>query len=366
MKIGIITLSTRRDNYGGTLQCYALQAFLQKMGHDAFLIRYTPRSWKLSLKKRIKALRSKIKAESVDDSKWIEQRKFEEFIELNIPSTKVLYSKYKDFSTYPLDADVFITGSDQVWNWKTYDSTGYPWFLRFGNSGVKRISYAASFGTAQAEKGFLNYIRPLLSGIDHVSVREKEGVDICKAVGVESSLVCDPTLLLNKDDYIALAKENGGSIDASEKTLCYLVGWKSGLPIEKVKKFGEENSDGIMFFPTQGSPHVFENPAFPTVAGWLEAYSSCKYVMTNSFHGTIFAILMQKQFITFGLSGRSSKMNSRVVTLLVQLGLEDRLWVEDNCSISEIAEKPINWEAVMSKLEDYRDDSVAFLSQCGL
>jgi hypothetical protein len=366
MKIGIITFKSG-DNYGCTLQCFALLSFLKQNGHEPFLIEYQPNSFLLSLKRLGRIILGRTKPRSSKDKKSIKIRAFNRFYNDYIPSTKKIYKSYFELiSSLPL-ADAYICGSDQIWNWRTYDSTGYPWFLKFAPKNTLKISYAASFGPATADPKFIEYIQPLLADFDFVSVRETEGQEICKIAGrKDTTLVCDPTLLLGKEDYCKLLNLN--SIE-SPKTdsygFCYMIGWKTDFPKDELVHFLEKKDLKLRFVASQGMEEIFPSE-YPTIPEWLNAYLNAELIITNSFHGTVFAILMQKPFITYGLAGHSAKMNSRVITLLRTLGLESRLTDGKTPSVDDVFSKKIDWSVVNEKIEILRGQSIQFLKNCGL
>ena len=202
MKIGILT-HPLGANYGGILQAYALSYALKKLGHSATILR---RDHDMPLHKRvIKQLMIAIRHPRYDSPKYSELRRF---VCQNLNETGILYSS-KQLSQYVKkeNLNAVIVGSDQVWRTDFALSYGYNYFLDFVPADVRRLSYAASFGLSQwkYDKEKASRIQQLLSNFNAISVREDEGVQLCKDnIGVTAEHVLDPTMLLQADDYTSI------------------------------------------------------------------------------------------------------------------------------------------------------------------
>lgn len=360
----MITFWTTRDNYGGVLQCFALQQILKNRGHDPFIIRYLPDSVYVKIKYFIKKLLGKQTANK--KLKSTDERKFNEFKDKYINSTDKIYYNFKSLRDSPPEADAYICGSDQIWNYKAGDSFGYPWFLKFAPIGSKKIAFAASFGSVTPSKKFLHYITPLLSDFDYIGVRETVGKEICAKVGrADAEVICDPTLLMNKEDYLSLVPEHIQET-VQPYVYNYFVGWDTDIPYQKIKEYSEERDLKLRFVASQGMGTLFQDKEAPTIPQWLYALSKAEVVFTNSFHGTIFAVLMKRPFVVFELSGSFSRMNSRINTLLSMLGLENRVYRETGPDFNSLANEKIDWLEVTKKLKACRMDAEDFLTKCGL
>jgi hypothetical protein len=177
MRIGILTYWRTRDNYGTVLQRYALQKYLRNAGHDAYLIRYTIGGdlTKLYWKKKIKTFLLSFKLgkfllyqKNKKTDQWINynQRNFEKFQDKYLNQSKKTYHFYDELVKEPPEADAYIAGSDQIWNFSDYSldeakAKLHAFFLDFGSSNIKRISYAASFGKENLQDDFIKEITPL-------------------------------------------------------------------------------------------------------------------------------------------------------------------------------------------------------------
>lgn len=369
MKIGIITLWKTQDNYGGVLQNFALQTYLLKRGHEPHLIRYYPKSFLINLKRLVKRILGypEVKFITEGQKSAYLNRGFDQFRQQYMSISDKLYTSNQKLCNDQHIADCFITGSDQVWNYNTFDSSGYPFFLKFVPDDKFKIAYAASFGSIRVKPAFLNYIRPLLKRIDKISVREEQGIGICaQADRQDARLVCDPTLLLQKQDYLKLIKKT--SLTAPPSLFCYILGWESEIPVDAIMKFTSSKKLSFQWTPSQGMTEEFfkTKPSFFNIPDWLKAIDQASLFCTNSFHGAVLAIIMETDFIVFPLKGKKGKMNSRIHTLLESVRLMDRIYEsEEKTSFKNIASTPIDWPAVKDKLSKYSASGKQFLAECG-
>jgi polysaccharide pyruvyl transferase WcaK-like protein len=212
------------DNYGQILQCYALQKYLRNMGHDAYLIKYNPANdfvktplWikfvkAINLARLVKylsyMLKKKLIYTKIENAN--KQRDFDGFRRKYIKQYEKEYFSYDELVSDPPEADIYIAGSDQIWNpnllsYKNTKNQTKAYFLDFVVPGKKRIAHAASFGKETLPDEFIQEITPLLHKFDYISVREKSGLDLCQQCGIDTAeWVPDPVVLLNVNDYRAL------------------------------------------------------------------------------------------------------------------------------------------------------------------
>lgn len=350
MKIGIVT-QPLIINYGGILQNYALQQVLKKMGYDPITLDfqwgYTGVRW--FLRQGVKLI-AKLLGKSGD---WKEKyaplrsdKKKNQFIEKNIILSHTFWNCYDSGLIDKYNLDVIIVGSDQVWRPK-YNQKLKDSFLVFAkNTVIKKIAYAASFGTEKMEysgrqKKMAKYA---LKQFDAISVREKSGIENIRLLGYTATQVLDPTLLLGKkgfedilispkvDDYIGYYILDGENVIERD--------------IVRIKKMiGTKNIVGIT-----------ENTSDCGPSEWLGIISNSKIFITDSFHGTIFCILFHVPFFTIINRQRGA---DRFNSLLTPLNLEDRM-INSMSEIKTI-ETNINWEKVDEKLRILREDSERFL-----
>lgn len=387
MKIGIISCDgwlRLWDNYGTLLQNYALQTHLRRLGHETFWImtgRYAPAPLRERLARVVMRPRSLLafaKAQIVSRTIGARERQkiaafnaahprnFSEFFEKNIPHTMRRYSE-QDLKNAPPEADAYIVGSDQVWG-----GVSSTMFLDFGEASVRRIAYAASTSWSARSREWIDAAARALPRFDAVSVREPEGVAVCARAGRNDVRhVCDPTLLLEKSDYMQLVREAGDDRPFPRKTvLAYFLNVKklSALPWREVVNFARERDAELKVVPLRGcelavpESHVFT----PSPTQWLNAYDKADSVLTNSFHGTAFAVIMRKPFLVVLQSGKTANENCRFFSVLKKLGLENRILTSADMmkrgGVCAKMDAPIEWNAVESRLAEFRAESAKFLA----
>ncbi|MCG0150109.1 polysaccharide pyruvyl transferase family protein [Phocaeicola vulgatus] len=222
------------------------------------------------------------------------------------------------------------------------------------------MSYAASFGKGEITKEHLETITPWVKQFTHVSVREAEGVDICRQMGVNAQHLLDPTLLLNECDY--------PHQKLKIKRTYVFVYWlnlrsKSDVRWSEIEAFAKQSGNDLKICAVQGSQYLFSNAelVYPSPVAWLSYYQQAQYIVTNTFHGTVFAIIHRKPFLCILQSGASANQNTRMKSLLFSLGLEDRiLKLEEN--IATAMSKSIDWNQVTDTIQLCRKKSDAFFS----
>lgn len=374
MRIGILTLPLH-TNYGGILQAYALQTVLKRMGHEVVVFdtpnkAFLPPLWKLplSFSKRI-VLKFLGKTNRVFIERYnnkvrsVITQHIQPFVDTYL-HRKVIRS-FKDLKQE--DYDAIIVGSDQVWRiiyfprlWLGQQiENAYLDFAK--NWNVKRIAYAASFGTENWEydEEQTKKCKNLLRKFDAVSTREVDGVKLCKAkFEVDAHHVLDPTMLLSMDDYMALfqkantPKSEGTLLnyvlDETEEIDCLInkvAADKHLVPFAVNNPFEYDDSKPL------------QQRIKPSVETWLRGFSDAKFVMTDSFHACVFSILFKKQFAVIGNKVRGL---SRIESLLECLGIEDRI-VEDSNQVMQLPQ--INYDLVYVKLEQFRKKSWKFLNE---
>ena len=342
MKIATITFHWAK-NYGAVLQAFALQRFLKKQGCDTELIDYLPR--RTMFRTTVAALKNR------DISYFKKAAAFKRFKNNELTLSKKKYHTNKSLSKCANEYNAVICGSDQVWNKSfTLHAEGKPtlsYFLNFAGEKTKRISYATSFGSVALPDNMQRLIKPELEKYNAVSVREESAVAMLNDIGIEASLVLDPTLLLEQEDYLALLKEK--KYDYESGALTYIIhhNQKTAHDISDYVKSKYDNSDTIK------NCDLYE---------WLYKISRAKVVITNSFHGTVFSLIFHKPFITVAIPG--SGMNDRLVTLLKSVGLDERFIEDfDKETVDNLLNTEIDWQRVDTAINNLRNNSETFLKE---
>lgn len=354
--IGIITFWGSEENYGQLLQMYALQTYLNSNGYYSYLIKYNKYPDDLGLthanqvNKRYRLLKAlnpilllkyfnnKYQVQSKNIKRKKERknhpRGFEEFINKHINSTLKIYNSISQLKNDPPQADVLITGSDVVWI-----RFNPAFYLDFGAEKTKRISFAASFGRTKITEEESQKIKPLLQKFDLITTREPQGVKICSDLGrSDAKLVLDPTFLLSINHYKSIAEVKECN---NQYCFLYMLGHKTNYPKKEIfKKCKEQN---LKIFYACSDRFDNEKKIYPTINEWLGFYQNAELVITNSYHGCIFSIIFNKNFIFLPLIREHSSLNVRVETLLERLGLNDRIF-KDN--LNEIIKNKINYDQI--------------------
>lgn len=373
MRIGIVTHWKDMDNYGAALQSFALQRYLRDLGHEAFVLRYYQRIKDPSLKQKffyvlkhpmLLIKRSKNKKNLSNIKKWNQLRDFDSFRKNNIAFSESVYNGYDELRQYYPHADLYITGSDQVWGCSLAYEQNRPFFLDFGDEKTKRVAYAASFG-----RGFFPCVneelfRELLSRFSAISMREESGVHILREMGIESIRCLDSTLLLPIERYQLLASERKHK---DKYAYFYTVNVSSPQEIYwgKIKKLFERK--GIQSIVTTGSGYLQPEEMFggaiydyATVEEWLSNIENAEIVVTASFHGVVFSYLYHKNFIYMPLKAQSSKGNNRITDFLESVGLLNRI-AKDWSDVVKLTDENIDYtslnnntfQLLLSQSKDY-------------
>lgn len=374
-KIGIITI-LKVNNYGAELQAYATQKALQRLGYDAELVNYpfyknerhipTDASkpvFPMPFKKRLvewaypKVANLKLLFQhTISGEKRLSNFAgfHNQFTKLS-PEYRTIEALYNAEKKY----DAYIVGSDQVWNPGVYSSLN-PYFLKFAPKERKRISYASSFGVASVPEYSKAYYREALAGLDAISVREENAVQLVKDLcGKDAQWVLDPTLLLNVQEWMEVAKPVA---DLPEKyvllyelTPCpYLkelalkIAKEEGLKVVRITKDAAlVEKDGSIINVTDAGPSEF-----------LWMFDHADFVVTNSFHGTAFSINFNKDF--YVVTPLRKKNNSRQKSILKLFNLSNRLLLEGD-PMPKSGDFSVDYNSVATELHKQRVISRNFL-----
>ena len=340
MKIGIITHWGSKDNYGQLLQAFALQKFLGKLGHTVYLIRFdllryflqfSP--WYLLNPKKIvvwivRLYRHILRICSASPH----DRHFMEFQNEYMNLSERIYTSVEQLQKFYPEADAYITGSDMVW-------CGVPpfppFYLQFGKKETLRLSYAAGMGFKYpATEKNISLHRDALMPFSFVSVREQQGVDICRKAGREDVvLVPDPVFLHTKDFYY-------NTFRLPEQTqpvlLIYLVGNKCHVPYRELELFAQKKGLQIRFIASQGQKsHKNWEQVWPSPDEFLVELAQAAYVVTNSFHGTALSIIFQKKLMVLPLKS----LDDRIATITKRFHILDGVYNGIELHFSDLTQR---------------------------
>lgn len=332
MRIGTITYWWTQDNYGQVLQCFALIKFLRSMGHEAFLIRNLPSTPRRSLARIVMAalkyifkpdyrrtalMWNRLGKISAAEAK-AHPRGFDDFRRKYMPSTEMEYTQHHLLENPP-QADAYVCGSDQIWC-----APNPVYFLQFGPQSSKRIAYAPSMGGIKPQGKARQTMIAYLRRFDFLSSREQSGVDALHEMGFpEATLQPDPTLLLPVEVYRDMVVKP----QPAERPylLLYLLGNETDVEVGEVYSFAERHGLEVRYVASQGRTDEFPK-LYPTVEEWLGLIDGASYVITNSFHGTVFCLQFNTPFFVLPVKGVIARMNNRIHDLLGKYNLSERIY----------------------------------------
>jgi polysaccharide pyruvyl transferase WcaK-like protein len=362
MKVAIFT-QPLGHNYGGLLQAHALQVFLKSVGCTVVTIDRRGHEKRFLGKMKwvitncISLLLGNIKSFPFKSRQNYVLKHLHDFRNQQIILSKP-FTKNSDIIEYFIkhDYDLIIVGSDQVWRPK-YSPCLENFFLDFYDqigSNAKLISYAASFGVDNWEfnEQQTKFCKTLIKNFDQVTVREDSGVDLCKKYfGVTAKSVVDPTLLLDASYYGKLLPEKD-EIGVTGKVLSYVLDPDPNKQKIAIKIANDLSTEIFSIKPkneyTQVRPSAIDSCQYLKVEHWLQCFNKAGFVVTDSFHGCVFAIIFNKPFFVVGNRGRGL---ARFESLLSMFDLTDRL-VQ---GVEDLTETKINALIDWKKVNQYRE-----------
>ena len=366
-KVDILTLPGY-FNYGNRLQNYALQEVIKNFSEEVETLILPNASVQSSgtfnkikkvfsypLSKTVKVATRKInnKIRIVRYKGILDQRenKFKQFSKKYINEKHI--NSFDELKQIAKDTDYFVVGSDQVWNPNYIKHQEQYYFLQFVEE-EKRIAYAPSFGISEIPEEVKPQYKKWLSSIPYISVREKEGAKIIKQLtGRDAPVLVDPTLLLTKDEWLKISK-----VHAYKPSSKYLISYFWGkIPTERktlIKQIAKKyNLEIVSIADLKDKKTYISDPS-----EFIDYINSASLVLTDSYHGTIFSILMETPFFVFERIGGHS-MYSRIETLLelTELSGREERDIDLNKEILNI-----DFSHVKGILEKERKKSFDFLS----
>lgn len=375
MKIGVVTFWYGNNNYGMILQCWALQQHLKKLGHEPFVIKFTPYGSKIrkiikSYLGFLKLFNNKNRIEYVKKKRMDlynaekdKNRKFEDFRLRYLKFSEYSYYHLSDLKNNPPKADCYIAGSDQIWCSVSEVDDSMGFFLDFGDSTIRRVAYAPSIGKVYP-KSKLRLFSKALSNFDYISCREQSAVDLCKRLGYNAIKVDDPTLLLSSEDYTSLCQ----SIDYKDFVFIYSVNMHSADAIYWPTIKNMFSKKKVVVTPAGGniqSSELFGNDVeykYATPGEWLSLIRDANLIITSSFHGVVFSIIFNKKFAYVPISGVYSSGNNRITDLLKSLDLECCI-INKPEDYDRVFNDEIDWNFVNNRRLELIDRSFDFLKK---
>lgn len=354
-------------NYGATLQAFALMKYLQLQGNDVEIIDYKPDylNWKYRLSWYINEKSpyfSKGQTSFVFHCLYVLRRYIKEyktigrklaFYRFNSKYLKLTkeYNSYAQLCKEPPEADTYIVGSDQVWNNNHLENGWDPTFyLNFGDASVKRISYAASFGSTTECP---DIIKRWLRNLDAISIREESTLNLINNYYNNIGVVCDPVFLLDKEEWIkSLELEHK---DRENYIAIYNLDDNGGI-YEAASQIAKRQKWNIHVINTNAKKSGVKNICNADPKRFLTELLNARFVISDSFHATAFAIIFQKDFLTFPFKNVES--SRRMIDLLKQFNLMSRF---NPTNIRENFYNPIDYTEIKNSISAYKSYSCDWL-----
>lgn len=381
-KIGcVIAYAKGHNNYGTSLQGYAMLKKIQQLGYKVEVIQYTKR---LSAWQKMKFV---VNALCAGEWKNIKHRlTFKQVLKkypvyaVGIAERTKAVDAYKQKKLMPLfheyigyDAlhkgsfnyDVVVVGSDQVWTPMSLPNKFFN--LLFVDDSVRKVAYASSFGVSEIPFFQRKATRAYLDRFYKIGVREQRGKEIVEELSHQkATVVADPTMLLSREDW---EQEIADAHTTTEESyiFCYFLG--TNQEARKAAKELKEKTGYKIITIRHMDEYVPEDEIFGDEAPYavdpndfVRYISRASYVCTDSFHCTVFSIIFHRQFMTFYRFPNSSKTgrNSRIDSLFSMLGVNDKHIYKDD-DILNLIKEPIDWQKVDQKLSILRKESMDFL-----
>lgn len=366
-KCGMVTLYD--DNYGTCLQAYALYVKIKEFGYEPTIIRYS-RGEKQGnnvsgAKKKISRLMEispKVLINYFFSYNMIRDRKtgFARFRDQFLTFTQTTNYRNDLDDSLAGAFDGYVCGSDMIWSEEFVEDWNY-FFMQFVPK-EKRISYAPSFGKNEISEQNHSLCDRLLREMKYLSCREEAGVAMIKReFGLEARQVLDPTLLMTKEEWDSIVKEKDRWIE-EKYTLTYVFGGMGGTRLKIFEQIKEKRWGIHKVIPMNRSQ--YNRNAVKGVLGpieFLRLYRNAEFIITDTFHGMIFALIYEKPFVVLEREdkGHWAKYSDRMTSTLKMLGLEER-YINHNSNIPD-SFKQIDYNKVGSILQQKREESLEYL-----
>lgn len=354
MKIGIITFHCSY-NYGSALQTYALKSFLENNGYKVSIINFIYKldfeNYKLFRTKQYIKRPYKFFFDIIFYNKnKIRKNNFELFAKQYFNLTKKIYYNYKNMKELNNEFDIFICGSDQIWNLDCTKGVEPAYFLKFVDKDKLKIAYAPSLAHIKFAKNYDEDLKKAINDLDYISIREESTLPLIQSLTEKKvNVVLDPTLLLDREDYELIVNQEKQD---NEYIFVYMLEYSAEL-VKYCNEFSDKRKIKIIYITKSKISRIKGKNVFGIGPDkFLRYIRDAKYIITNSFHATVFSVIFNKKFVTFTTKYSSSRMGD----LLNKLGIPERIYNE-NFDI----DKDIDYDVVQKRLIDMKKFSLEYL-----
>lgn len=367
--IGLITFH-ESDNYGTCLQAFALQTMIENLDYNCNIINYkrhniinNSKRDRNSIKKIIEAygFRNLFRIKKIKKHSAEKKESFSNFRKKYFHYTENIYYSVDDLKKIENYYDAFVCGSDMIWTLDRIDEVDI-FFMNFIKKKPK-IAYAPSFGSSTINLKVNSDILEMLNKFNSLSCREKSGVEFINNNCInEANFVCDPTLLIPKDKWFEMFNFKNNT---ENKVVSYLF---EGTPTWAKNIFNKLEEESAIEYIPMTVPEIgimLSKNKIEAIGPeeFVKNIASAKMVITNSYHGLLFSIIFEKQFIVLrrDKSGKWGHFEERMRGILKYLGLENRI-IEVESDYTKIKSE-INYKLINDKIEKLRNSSLKYLKE---
>ena len=316
-------------NHGASLQAYALQTYLESLGHTVEIIDYKPdylsghyQLWSVDNPVYDKPIVKQLYNLAKLPGRLIALKRkklFDEFTEKFIHRTETRYHHNEDLKENPPYADVYVAGSDQIWNTLFQNGRDAAFYLDFAPKTSRRVSYAASFATENVVEEYKPFVCKMLQNFDAVSIREKCSLPLLTSLGrADGVAVCDPVFLMSKTQWESLLPKQ-----YEQERYILVYDSENSIAIKNItRRIAKERN--LKIFNISASRIGYADKDFwaSSPLDFVRLIHDAQYVVSNSFHATAFSLIFQRDFCVVN---RSEAINERMKSLLESYHISERL-----------------------------------------
>ncbi len=369
MKIGIISVNNAH-NFGTSMQALGLKSYLESLGHNVQIINYRNKFIEKSYRPGRILQGNTAKSKAKYFIKWLKEfrkkpyltlrrYRFEKFFKSHFNLTKA-FDTLKQLRNAHFQFDIIFVGSDQIWNSSITNGLDPAFFGDFAREDTIIASYGASIGNPTVPERELPVFSQYFKKMDYISVREEKAKELFSTLTEKQiSVVCDPTILPNREYFKSLVSKK--SPYGNKKYIYVHVHHYSAKGLELIKAAKELSKKTGLPIVHNIQNEKFENQLGKTVgAGPLEtlnAIAHAEYIITQSFHLSVFALLFEKNFITI----KRDRNNDRLENLFSKLGLSNH-FIAPNEKLPNFKDIPIDFKQVHKKMDAMRPESAKFIN----
>ena len=350
-------------NHGASLQAYALQTYLESMGHSVEIIDYKPDYlsrhyllWSVDNDIYDKPVVKQLYLMAKLPSRLLaikRKQQFDFFTKEYLKLTNIKYHSNGELRANPPQADVYIAGSDQIWNTLFQNGRDAAFYLEFAPKTSKRISYAASFATEDVADEYRPFIRKMLQNFDAVSIRERCSLPLLASLGrTDGVAVCDPVFLLTREQWENMLPNQ----QIHEKYLLVYDTEFSPKVKEIAKRIAKEKELKIYNVSASRIGYADKDLWASSPIDFVQLIRDASYVVSNSFHATAFSLIFEREFCVVN---RSEGINERMKSLLMSYNVAQRLVKEYSASLLN----SVDYQVVNPLLQKDIDGSKDFLKK---